>query len=95
MQFEKLLNDEDIVVLSSYQNILYCGTWKDFNLRFSQIGWEAAFPKGYDNDDLKWYIEEVVLEQKNPYDLYILSQYPMWWQYGILYKTWKFWIKRD
>lgn len=52
MQFEKLLNDEDRLLLISSSSIfmdptvIFEGTWKDFNISFTEMGWTRALPKG-------------------------------------------------
>jgi hypothetical protein len=70
------INKKDKISVYNRGILYYNGAEEDFKLHFSQIGWSTSLPKGYDDDDLNWFVIERVLtseckgvDSKNSYTL--------------------------
>ena len=75
------ISKKDKIHIYNREILYYNGIEEDFKLCFSQIGWSTSLPKGYDDDDLNWFVVERVLtseclsEEGERKDTYILNSY--------------------
>lgn len=55
------INRTDKISVYNRGILYYNGDEENFKLGFNQIDWRTSLPKGYDDDDLNWFVIERVL----------------------------------
>lgn len=73
------INRKDKISVYNRGILYYNGVEEYFKLRFSQIDWSTSLPKGYDDDDLNWFVVERVLtpecKENGSKNSYLLNSY--------------------